>query len=289
MDNSGHLVDYTLKDLLLLMERLRDPLTGCPWDIQQTFSSIVPYTLEEAYEVADAISREDYPHLMDELGDLLFQVIFYSQLGKEQQHFDFADIVNNLVAKLLRRHPHVFPDGTLFSSRDPQVDISQEEIKASWERIKQQERKEKKLQRPDHLSVPSDTGWLDDIPLSLPALKRAQKMQKRAAQVGFDWPSVLPVVDKIHEEVRELDDALADGTSGEVLEELGDLMFACVNLARHLGADAESILAESSSKFHRRFTHVEKELQKKSVSLKTASLAEMDRAWDTVKENEKAP
>ncbi|RRJ85144.1 nucleoside triphosphate pyrophosphohydrolase [Aestuariirhabdus litorea] len=269
---------YQLEDLVLLMERLRDPETGCPWDLQQSFETIVPYTLEEAYEVADAIRREDYPHVMDELGDLLFQVIFYAQLGKEQQLFELADILDNLVAKLIRRHPHVFPEGTLASRRSPQQTVSQQEIKATWDRIKQQERALKQSRGDD-----KPGGWLDDLPLSLPALKRAQKLQKRAAEVGFDWDSPQPVVAKIFEEVDELERALKDEGREAALEELGDLMFACVNLARHLGTDAESLMSQANRKFQRRFEGVEAQLRQAGSSLQEADLEQMEALWQRVK------
>ncbi|WP_426417305.1 nucleoside triphosphate pyrophosphohydrolase [Aestuariirhabdus sp. LZHN29] len=275
---------YRLEDLLLLMERLRDPQTGCPWDLQQTFATIVPFTLEEAYEVADAIRRDDYPHLMDELGDLLFQVIFYAQLGKEQQLFEMADILDNLVAKLIRRHPHVFPDGTLNSRRGLEQVISDKEIKATWERIKRQERAAKA-----GADDAREAGrWLDDIPLSLPALKRGQKIQKRASLAGFDWDCPQPVLGKIREEVDELDHALAHESNAAALEELGDLMFACVNLARHLGSDAETLMSQANDKFQRRFEGVERHLVSKGGSLQAASLEEMETLWQRVKEAEKA-
>ena len=188
---------YQLDDLLYLMSRLRDPKNGCPWDLKQTFASILPHTLEEAYEVADAIEKQDYAHLKEELGDLLFQVIFYSQLGKEENHFDFPQIIDTLVTKLVRRHPHVFPSGELHSTNND-TPLNDEQIKGRWEAIKQQERDEKaKLQGSQSLE---NTSVLADIPLALPAIQRAEKLQKRAATVGFDWPEPVQVLDKIEEE-----------------------------------------------------------------------------------------
>ncbi|MCL6417141.1 nucleoside triphosphate pyrophosphohydrolase [Aestuariirhabdus sp. Z084] len=274
---------YHLEDLLLLMERLRDPDTGCPWDIQQTFASIVPYTIEEAYEVADAIAREDYPHLMDELGDLLFQVIFYARMGQEQQLFDFKDVVDNLVTKLIRRHPHVFPEGTLTSRRNIDQVISEQSIKETWERIKQEERAAKNARTDSS----SPVHWLDDLPLTLPALKRAHKLQKRAAQVGFDWDSPAPVLEKIREEVAELEEAMESGLKAEVLSELGDLMFACANLARHLGSDAETVVSQANTKFQRRFDGVEDLLSQQGRSLDEATLEQMESFWQQVKVFEK--
>jgi len=205
-------MSYSLDDLKTLMARLRDPETGCPWDARQTFASIVPHTLEEAYEVADAIEREDYPHLKDELGDLLFQVIFYSQIGQESQYFDFASVVDNLVRKLIRRHPHVFPEGTLASRVDPHDRPGEDWIKQSWERIKAEERSQKPA--PDSAEP---AGRLDGIARTLPAMARAEKLQKRAARHGFDWPDIGPVFDKLHEEIDELKEAwqAANDGSGE--------------------------------------------------------------------------
>ena len=197
---------YQLEDLLYLMRRLRDPQTGCPWDRKQTFATIVPFTLEEAYEVADAIEREDYPHLQDELGDLLFQVVFYAQMGQEENLFDFSGVIDSIVRKLLRRHPHVFPEGTLESQLAPGQTISEEEIKARWEAIKKAERAEKGATDTQPVSV------LQDVPVGLPALSRAEKLQKRAALEGFDWDDLAPVFAKIQEELDEVREVLAEET-----------------------------------------------------------------------------
>lgn len=223
-------MSYSIEDLKHLMARLRDPDTGCPWDTKQTFGSIVPHTLEEAYEVADAIDRADFPHLEDELGDLLFQVIFYTRMGQEQGHFDFDSVVDNLVRKLIRRHPHVFPDGTLESRVDPDNRPDEAWIKASWERIKAEERA--LAPKPEA----AQNSLLDGIARTLPAMARAEKLQKRASNHGFDWPDIEPVFDKLHEEIDELKEAwhaaqAGTGPADAVEDELGDLLFVCVNLA----------------------------------------------------------
>ncbi len=261
------------------MERLREPDGGCPWDIKQNFSSIVPFTIEEAYEVADAIEREDYADLQSELGDLLFQVIFYSQLGREQELFDFASIVSTVVEKLLRRHPHVFPDGKLQSRSTLSVEkqrIVEEEVKQNWEAIKQRERAEKGF-----------TNILDDVPVGMPALSRAAKLQKRAATVGFDWDDVKPVIDKIKEELAELEDAINQQNDGHIAEELGDLFFAMVNAARHLKKEPETVLRAANRKFIQRFSYIESQLKSNSQSFATTSLAEMEVLWQEAKREEK--
>ncbi|PCJ90835.1 MAG: nucleoside triphosphate pyrophosphohydrolase [Porticoccaceae bacterium] len=263
----------SLDDLLYLMQRLRDPITGCPWDVKQTFKTIVPYTLEEVYEVVDTIEREDYPHLREELGDLLFQVVFYSELADEQTLFNFNDVVSTVVKKLVARHPHVFPEGTLGSMRQPGQLPEEAGIKKTWESIKKSERAEK-----GHYSV------LSDIPASLPALTRAQKLQKRAANVGFDWPSIDGVLNKLAEETNELNEAINQDDQGGIEEELGDLMFTVVNMCRHFGLDAEMVLRKSSRKFEYRFQYIEKQVKAKDLVLSEMSLDELDRLWDEAKQ-----
>ncbi|WP_165856969.1 nucleoside triphosphate pyrophosphohydrolase [Marinobacter sp. JSM 1782161] len=272
---------YTIDDLKHLMARLRDPETGCPWDCKQDFRSIVPHTLEEAYEVADAIERADYPHLKDELGDLLFQVIFYGQLGREAGHFEFDGIVDHLVRKLVRRHPHVFPEGTLESRVDPDNRPTDAEIKASWERIKAEERAAKP--EPD-----VEPSRLDGIAASLPGMARAEKLQRRAARHGFDWPDIEPVFAKLHEEIDELreawDVAQRDPTDRDALEdELGDLLFVCVNLARFLKVDPEQALRRTNRKFDARFRAIERELASQGREFDEQSLEELDAIWQSVK------
>lgn len=274
---------YTLADLKTLMARLRDPETGCPWDLEQTFQSILPHTLEEAHEVADAIEREDYPHLKDELGDLLFQIIFYSQIGTEQGLFDFDAVVDNLVRKLLRRHPHVFPDGTLASRIDPDNRPDQDAIARSWEQIKAAER----ALRDD----PADAGpasRLDDIPGALPAMVRAEKLQRRAARHGFDWPDIGPVFAKLEEELGELreawSEALENPDKRDALEdELGDLMFVCVNLARFLKVNPDTALRRTNRKFEIRFRAIEAALAEQGRELEQESLEALDAIWQSVK------
>jgi ATP diphosphatase len=276
-------MSYSLDDLKTLMARLRDPDTGCPWDARQTFASIVPHTLEEAYEVADAIEREDYPHLEDELGDLLFQVIFYSQIGQESRYFDFDSVVDNLVGKLIRRHPHVFPEGTLESRIDPHNRPGDDWIKQSWERIKAEERSLKPA--PDS-AVPA--GRLDGIARTLPAMARAEKLQKRAARHGFDWPNIGPVFDKLHEEVDELKEAwqAANDGSGEqdaLEDELGDVMFVCVNLARFMKVNPEQALKRTNHKFEARFRAIEAELVAQGRDMDSENLEALDAIWQSVK------
>lgn len=264
---------YTLDDLLNLMVRLRDPTDGCPWDLKQNFASIVPHTLEEAYEVADTIEREDWEHLPSELGDLLFQVVFYARLGQEEQRFGFDEIVDTLVRKLIRRHPHVFPEGTLESRRSSES-IDEQDVKATWEAIKEQERGDKPQQEP---------RVLDDIPMALPALNRAEKLQKRAARVGFDWGDVGPVLDKIEEEIAELREAIVAGDKLEMEHELGDLMFAQVNLARHMGINPESALRYTNQKFTNRFAHIEDQVKNSGRDWQAFSLEELDGWWNEAK------
>lgn len=262
---------YGIDDLLRLMARLRDPVSGCPWDLKQTFQTIVPSTLEECYELADAIEHEDYAHVREELGDVLFQVIFYSQMAMERDLFRFDDVVHGLVEKLLRRHPHVFADGTLEGDA-PQSDVDEAAVKRRWEEIKAEERKQK-----------TRHGVLDDVPLALPAVVRSQKLQKRAANVGFDWPSAQPVLAKLHEEIGEIEQAVAAGDTDAIEDEVGDLLFAAINLARHLHVDAETALRRSNQKFERRFRFIEQELAKSGASPLEATLERMDALWNDAK------
>lgn len=274
-------MSYTIEDLKTLMARLRDPETGCPWDTRQSYDTIVPHTIEEAYEVADAIERGDFPHLKDELGDLLFQVIFYAQLGREDGHFDFDAIVDHLVRKLLRRHPHVFPEGTLDSRVDPEHRPDDAWIKESWERIKAEERAEKGADdRP--------VSRLDGIARALPAMARAEKLQRRAARHGFDWPEIAPVFDKLHEEIDELKEAWRAAESGQgdrdaVEDELGDLLFVCVNLARFMNVNPEQALKRTNHKFESRFRAIERVLAREGRDMDDESLEALDAIWQAVK------
>ena len=256
----------TISRLQQIMAQLRDPQTGCPWDLQQTFQSIVPHTLEEAYEVAYAIEQGDYAELRDELGDLLFQVIFYSQLAKEQQLFDFDDVVNAICEKMLRRHPHVF---------DQQFagDTDHQSINARWDQIKSEEK-----------AHTSPTSVLDGITRSLPALTMANKIQKKVAKVGFDWDNLEQVLDKIEEEIQEVRAELDQPEKlPELHEEIGDLMFACVNLARKSGADPEQLLRQANSKFERRFRDMEQLISDQQQVMQQLSLDELERFWQQAK------
>ena len=255
--------------LLVIMRRLRDPETGCPWDIEQDFASIAPYTIEEAYEVADAIEREAWDELEGELGDLLLQTVYHAQMGEEAGLFTFDSVANAISDKMVARHPHVFGD----ESRDK----SAEQQTADWERIKAAERAAKAAH-----------GVLDGVALGLPALTRAVKLQKRAARVGFDWPTTHQVVEKIVEEARELEEARAELTHEEVTEEFGDLLFVIANLARHLKVDPEEALRAANGKFTRRFRVIEAELQKRGRRPEESDLNEMDTLWDLAKAREKA-
>ena len=266
---------WGIAELLELMARLRDPETGCPWDCRQDFRTIAPHTLEEACEVIDAIERADYAHLPEELGDLLFQVVFYAQLGREQGRFDFGDIVSGLVGKLLARHPHVFPDGTLASRRSPHATPESAAIRQNWERIKQSER-----------AARGDDGALAGIPLTLSALTRAAKLQKRAAEQGFDWPDPGPIPGKIREELDEVRQALETGDAEQVREEVGDLLFACVNLARHLDIDGEAALRAANRKFERRFGYMIDALDGDLEHFRSLSADAREALWRRAKERD---
>jgi len=257
-----------IAELLAIMKRLRDPNGGCPWDLTQNFATIAPYTIEEAYEVASAIEGEDWSALKDELGDLLFQVVFHTQMASEQGLFAFPDVVAAVCAKMVRRHPHVFGDGT---AKTPAA------VKLAWDEIKRREREARPAKA---------AGLLDDVPRALPALMRAIKLQNRAAEVGFDWPHVGLVTEKIAEESQELAEAASSGDAGKVAEEFGDLLFAMANLARHLKFDPEEALRAANAKFVRRFKAIEAGLQAKGKALEDASLDEMEALWQEAKKGE---
>ncbi|MGE8151019.1 nucleoside triphosphate pyrophosphohydrolase [Pseudomonas vancouverensis] len=270
---------YSLEDLLHLMSRLRDPQYGCPWDLKQTYATIVPHTLEEAYEVADAIERGDFDHLQGELGDLLFQVVYYSQLAREEGRFEFDGVVDSITRKLIRRHPHVFPTGDLYAPLDVPR-LSEEQVKQRWEEIKAEERVEKSAE-PQQLSL------LDDVPAALPALSRSAKLQKRAGQVGFDWPDALPVFDKVREELDEVLEAMSENDPLAVADEIGDLLFTVVNLARHLKVDPENALRGANGKFERRFRFIEQALRDTRRPMEDCTLEELDALWGEAKRQEK--
>jgi nucleoside triphosphate diphosphatase len=267
-----------IEALLAVMERLREPETGCPWDLAQSYESIAPSTIEEAYEVVDAIERKDYRHLREELGDLLFQVVFYAQLGGEDGHFSFDDIARAITAKLLRRHPHVFPDGTVDSRVDPHNRPSETEVKQQWEVIKQAEREEKGYE-----------GVLSDVPANLPAIARACKLQQRAALVGFDWPDVRDVVAKLHEEITELEQAIDSGRKDAMAAELGDALFCLINLARHLKVEPEAALRACNRRFVQRFEYVETALQAHGSNPTEADLETMESLWQEAKRSALKP
>ena len=253
-----------LERLRAIMARLRDPVTGCPWDVAQDFATIAPYTIEEAYEVADAIERQAWDELKGELGDLLFQSVFHARMAEEAGLFDLDDVATAIADKMIARHPHVFGDESNAKSADQQV--------ADWESVKAAERAAK-----------AKGGVLDDVALGLPALMRAEKLQKRAARVGFDWPDIAMVIDKIAEEARELAEARATLPQDKIAEEMGDLLFVMANLARHLKVDPEDALRRANTKFTRRFAFIEAELAKQSERPDESDLAEMDALWDSAK------
>ena len=255
--------------LIAIMARLRDPEDGCPWDIEQTFATIAPYTVEEAYEVADAIERADLGDLKEELGDLLLQVVFHARMAEEQGVFGFEDVARAINEKMIRRHPHVFGDETYASLADQ---------KAGWDALKAEERKDKA----------ATAGLLDDVPVGLPALTRAVKLSKRAAGVGFVWPSAKEVLAKLHEEVAELEAEIAAGDLEKARQEMGDVLFVVANLARTLEVDPEDSLRFTNAKFARRFRYIEQRLAERGKTPEQSDLAEMDALWDEAKAAEKA-
>ena len=268
-----------ISGLLAVMAALRTPKTGCPWDLQQDFASVVLYTIEEAYEVADAIERADMLDLKDELGDLLLQVVFHSRMAEEQGAFAFADVVEAINAKMIRRHPHVFGE-----VRDLPTDV----VNRIWEDVKAQEKLARAAERlASGMPPQGQTGLLSDVPTTLPAMTRAMKLQQKASTVGFDWNDARIVLDKIREEIGEIDEAMADGTPAKIKDEIGDLLFAVVNLARHTGVDPEAALRGTNEKFVRRFRHIESTLSTRGVSLNDASLDEMDALWNDAKRFDK--
>ncbi len=256
------------------MQRLRDPETGCPWDVEQTFSTIAPYTIEEAYEVADAIERNDMSDLPDELGDLLLQVVFHARMAEEAGLFDFGDVVQAVTKKMIRRHPHVFGDENVRGKKL---------AKGMWEKIKAEEKAEKARQKQNAGSNMQPASLLDEVPRAQPALMRALKLQKRAANVGFDWGEALPILDKIEEEITELRQAISEARKSEIVDEFGDVLFALVNLGRHLDIESEDALEGTNLKFKRRFAYIEQQLLDRDSSVQEASLEEMEALWQQAK------
>lgn len=247
--------------LLNIMQTLRDPENGCPWDIEQTFESIVPYTIEEVYEVADAIDQQDFVQLKDELGDLLLQVVYHAQMARERNLFDLEDVASNICDKLVRRHPHVFDKDNI-------------EQQKNWEQIKQQERDEKF----------NSTSLLNDIPAGMPQLLRAKKIQKRVANVGFDWPTLAPVIEKVQEELNELKEVInTDNNQIALEEELGDLLFSVVNLSRHINVNAEEALRKGNKKFIKRFQHIEECLQQDNKKIEECTIDQLEEYWQSAK------
>ncbi|MDA0220204.1 MAG: nucleoside triphosphate pyrophosphohydrolase [Proteobacteria bacterium] len=266
--------------LLAIMARLRDPERGCPWDVAQDFRTIAPYTIEEAYEVADAIEKQDFANLKDELGDLLFQVVFHARMAQEAGHFDFAAVAAGISEKMIRRHPHVFADQAGIPRSSPRISADAQTV--NWEAQKAAEREAAAVQDGRRPSA------LDGVTPGLPALTRAAKLQKRAARVGFDWPDAAHVVSDVEGEFDELKAEMALGAPHDRLEdEMGDLLFTVVNLARHLGVDPESALRRTNAKFERRFRHVEDGLAQQGRATQEATLEEMDALWRQAKEHER--
>ena len=262
--------------LIDIMAQLRTPVTGCPWDLKQNFGTIAPYTIEEAYEVADAIARGDFEDLKDELGDLLLQVVYHARMAEEQGSFDFGEVVEAITRKMIRRHPHVFADET--------GNIAPAGVKSAWERIKAEEKAERAARRPSDESTYN--SLLSGVKVGQPALTRALELQRKAGSVGFDWNDPRAVLKKIHEEADEIEAALDLADSGELAAETGDLLFAVVNLARHVGANPELALRGANAKFERRFAHIERALVAKRRTLQDASLDEMDALWNEAKAKE---
>lgn len=268
-----------LARLVEIMAALRTPQTGCPWDLEQNFSTVAPYTIEEAYEVVDAIARGDLDDLKDELGDLLLQVVFHARLAQEQGAFELGDVVEALTSKLIRRHPHVFGDTR---------DLSPEAVKRAWSEIKAAEKAERAARRMAAGLPPEDGGGvLDGVPVVLPAMTRALKLQEKAGRVGFDWNDAGAVLDKIREETAEVSEALAQGGIAAIQDEVGDLLFAAVNLARHAGVDPEAALRGTNDKFTRRFGYVEAALAAQGKRPQEASLDEMEALWVAAKRGER--
>lgn len=274
--------EYRIEDLLSLMEKLRDPQFGCSWDRKQSLRTLTGYTLEEVYEVIDAVETGDDAQLQDELGDLLFQVVFYAQIAKEEGRFEFGAVIGSITEKLLRRHPHVFPDASLESFGNSDLALNAEQVAQRWEEIKNEER----AQKADSGEAGMQPSVLDDIPSSLPALDRARKLQKRAASVGFDWREVQGVIAKVKEELAELEAELEQGDQQRIEQEFGDLMFSCVNLARHLQIDPESSLRGSNRKFEARFRGIENLATDSGEGLKALDENQLNALWNQVKATE---
>lgn len=273
-NNSKHAEAVT--QLVMLMENLRDPNHGCAWDRKQTFASLARHTLEEVYEVVDAIEQGNSEKICDELGDLLFQVVFYARIGEEQGLFDLSKVSEAIVGKLLHRHPHIFPDGTLQSFGQPST-LSAEQVERNWELIKNAERRA--------LNDGRQVSVLDDVPSAMPALDRAGKLQKRAASVGFDWHCSIDVLTRLEDEIRELREAMQEGDAGAQSNELGDVLFSCVNLSRHLNVDAETALRIANKRFEQRFRYVENAASVSGNEMRDCSSEILEQWWQAAKQH----
>ncbi|WP_434051798.1 MAG: nucleoside triphosphate pyrophosphohydrolase [Roseibium sp.] len=264
--------------LIEIMAALRTPVTGCPWDLEQSFETIAPYTLEEAYEVADAIAKNDMLDLREELGDLLLQVVYHARMAEEEDHFDFADVVEGVTKKMIRRHPHVFGD---------ENGEKAEHVKGIWERIKAEEKAEKLAERQAHGLLEDSRKFLDEVPTAFPALQEADKLQRKASKVGFDWNDARLVLDKIREETHELDEELSRSApdKARIADELGDTLFALANLARHLDIDPEEALRRTNRKFRSRFAAIEDHADSAGTTLQAMTLEEMEAAWQAAKQS----
>lgn len=273
-----------IERLVALMKMLRDKNFGCPWDLEQSIESLIPFTLEEVYEVVDAIEKRDMVELEDELGDLLFQVVFYAQIAQEEDLFNFDDVANAITNKLVRRHPHVFPEGevTNFGTKSK---ISSDQVIVNWELIKKEEKEEQLARKTIESAANGIESVLGDVPRAMPALERSRKIQRRAANVGFDWQEISPVVSKLKEEVEELEEAISNGKSAAIESELGDVLFAAVNIARHTNVDPESALRNANSRFENRFKWIETKLQSDGKSITEMNLQQLNQLWEEAKFN----
>ena len=288
MNEAEFIKRSAIEKLVALMVMLRDQKLGCPWDLEQTIESLVPYTLEEVYEVVDAIDKNDMVELKDELGDLLFQVVFYAQIACEEGLFTFDDVADSITAKLIRRHPHVFPDATIGSFGSKSY-ISSDQVVVNWEAIKQEE-KIKKLQHRAQRgqtekedSTDAIASTLDDVPRSLPALERAYKLQKRAANTGFDWSDIAPVIEKLKEEIAEFQSALETKNQQQIQAEIGDVLFTAVNLARHASVEPEIALRAANHRFEERFKWIETTLYSRDQTVNETNQEQLDELWEQAK------
>lgn len=284
MDNLGFEHKTAIEQLVALMKMLRNEDFGCPWDLEQSIESLVPFTLEEVYEVVDAIEKRDMVELEEELGDLLFQVVFYAQIAQEEGLFNFDDVANAITNKLVRRHPHVFPKGEV-KSFGINLKISSDQVVVNWEAIKKAEKEEKLARKSIESEAIEIKSVLDGVPRAMPALERSRKIQKRAAIVGFDWQEISPAVSKLKEEVEELEEAIGKGNSAAVEAELGDVLFSAVNIARHADVDPESALRKANSRFENRFKWIEQKLQSDGKSISEMNLQQLDQLWEESKLN----